>query len=237
MTTTIPPKPPFPAPSPSPTPNDEPTQTVQMQLPPEVVETLTADPGGLTQPTATLIAAGFAVLAALVALAGVWWQVKSNDKRTSRELRSNAAALRTQLRANSANVAKQLEKSDAALKLQLETQASEYEKDRVAALARERKQREFELIAESAVAAHNATTAAYTHTSGDSSFWSAANELRLVSAKLALLHLDDVHMATDKLLDAVWDYTQTIRDEEPPSEAVHEAVANLQIVMINAANK
>jgi hypothetical protein len=70
-------------PTPPPSPVSSPTQTVMINLPTDVVNKLSPHEGGLPQSWATIIAAGIAVFAALIALGGVWWQIRS----TAREAR------------------------------------------------------------------------------------------------------------------------------------------------------
>ncbi|MFI2228938.1 hypothetical protein [Nocardia testacea] len=66
-------------------------ETVQLVVPPELIEKLAPhDPGFLNQPTATLIAAGCALVAAGVA----WWstrrQIRANAKNVQRQLDAQA---------------------------------------------------------------------------------------------------------------------------------------------------
>jgi alkanesulfonate monooxygenase SsuD/methylene tetrahydromethanopterin reductase-like flavin-dependent oxidoreductase (luciferase family) len=64
------------------------TQTVMVNLPPEVVDKLSPHQSGLPQSWATIIAAFIAVVAALIALGGVWWQIRS----AAREAANDRAA-------------------------------------------------------------------------------------------------------------------------------------------------
>lgn len=79
-------------PEPLPTPSElAPPTPIQIEqlfhLPPEVIEKLTSpDPGGLTQPVATLIAAGIALAAACIAWCGVQRQINANRANTYRQL-------------------------------------------------------------------------------------------------------------------------------------------------------
>lgn len=79
-------------PEPVPTPVEPaPPTPIQIEqlfnLPPEVIEKLTPpDPSGLTQPVATLLAAGIALVAACIAWWGVDRQIKANHANTNRQL-------------------------------------------------------------------------------------------------------------------------------------------------------
>ena len=72
-------------PTPPPSPAPSPTQTVVVNLPPDVVNKLSPHESGLPQSWATIIAADIAVSAALIALAGVWWQIRSAAREARRD--------------------------------------------------------------------------------------------------------------------------------------------------------
>jgi hypothetical protein len=89
-----PPTPVTPTQPPSPVPS--PTQTVVVNLPPDVVNKLSPHESGLPQSWATIIAATIAVLAALIALAGVSWQVRSAAAEARKDRESDARLARQQ---------------------------------------------------------------------------------------------------------------------------------------------
>jgi hypothetical protein len=93
--TPVTPTPVTPTPSLSPVPS--PTQTVIVNLPHE---------GGLPQSYATIIAACIAVLAALIALGGVWWQIRAAARQASRQIRAAATEARND-RATNARLGRQ----------------------------------------------------------------------------------------------------------------------------------
>ncbi|GAA4297599.1 hypothetical protein [Mycobacterium paraffinicum] len=80
--------PPTPIPAPTPSAVQSPTQTVIVNLPPDVIDKLSPHETGLPQSWATIIAACIAVAAAAIALLGVWWQIRS----AAREARNDRAA-------------------------------------------------------------------------------------------------------------------------------------------------
>ncbi|MCV7346078.1 hypothetical protein [Mycolicibacterium rhodesiae] len=82
MAPTAPPTPSVPPPTPTP------TQVVIVNLPSDVLDKLSPHETGLPISWATIIAACITVLAALVALAGIWWQIRA----AARESRSNRVA-------------------------------------------------------------------------------------------------------------------------------------------------
>ncbi len=83
----------MPPPSPTPVPAPSPTQTVLVNLPPELVHKLASpDDHWWAQPAATMGAAGIALLAAAVALFGVWLQVRQAHKNARRAALAEAYA-------------------------------------------------------------------------------------------------------------------------------------------------
>ncbi|MBJ7287996.1 hypothetical protein [Williamsia sp.] len=68
-----------------------PPQTVEIHLPRDVVDKLAPKQSpdiwlGLTQPWATILAACIALIAALIAFGGVWWQIRSNGRNLHKQL-------------------------------------------------------------------------------------------------------------------------------------------------------
>ncbi|WP_441963516.1 hypothetical protein [Mycolicibacterium houstonense] len=105
MAPTVPPTPPVPpvpvVPSPPPVPVEAPppTQTVIVNLPADIVDKLSPHESGLSTPWATIIAACITVLAAGVALFGIWWQIRAAAEQSRRSIRAAAAVSRKSIRA------------------------------------------------------------------------------------------------------------------------------------------
>ncbi|GAA3532456.1 hypothetical protein [Mycolicibacterium helvum] len=80
MSPTAPPTPSIPVPTPTP------TQVVIVNLPSDVVDKLSPHETGLPISWATIIAACITVLAAFIALGGIWWQIRAaaKDSRSNR---------------------------------------------------------------------------------------------------------------------------------------------------------
>ncbi|MGW9262933.1 hypothetical protein [Gordonia terrae] len=133
--TTIPPAPP---------PRPQlPPETAQIQVPPDVLESIApADPGWFTQPIATIVAALIALAAAYLAWKGVKRQIQANAENVTRQLSANSLALKQQLDAAERN-----------LQRQLEAQAAEYEKNRLTDMRTAQRSHLIEVLTESAATA------------------------------------------------------------------------------------
>jgi hypothetical protein len=79
------PVPPPPPPPPTTIVLNLPPNVVDLNLPPDVVNKLSPHESGLPQSWATIIAACIAVLAALLALGGVWWQIRAAGREARRD--------------------------------------------------------------------------------------------------------------------------------------------------------
>lgn len=83
--------------APTPPPLPSPTQTVLVNLPPDVVKHLSPHVSGPTAAWATIIAAGIAVCGAVIAFLGVAWQVRTAANNAREERKADAAALTRKL--------------------------------------------------------------------------------------------------------------------------------------------
>jgi hypothetical protein len=91
--------PPTPPPSPNP-----PTQTVVVNIPPELVDKFAPHgPSWLTGPSATLIAGLLALIGAGIAFCAVHRQINANSKSVEKQIQANAAAVARQIEAAGAH--------------------------------------------------------------------------------------------------------------------------------------